>query len=135
MNKASEGQKLLKAVRESFPFLKSIPDDIYFQLGTKELQLPPKEILHLASELSEKLGHHVMTYNANIFDTSIHPKQHLCAILQGATLSKKQRALLVSYEKRTKEQGVTLVVYQKPVMLANIKETALYQYYLKNNLI
>ncbi len=135
IEKIMDKQKILQEYRGLFPFLQVIPDAIYFQLGIREFHLPSKEIFHLVSELAEKINHHVLTYNAYLFDTSITPEQHLCALLQGATLSKKKRDLLAEYERKTKKQGITLVVYQKPATLAEMKQTALYQYYEKNNLI
>lgn len=129
----SEQQKL-KNFRKVFPFLREIPDNIYFQLSTNELSVPSPELKVLISELEEKVGQYVMPYEANKFDHSIYPKRHLSGILKGALLSEQQQLWLKKYESKTKKYGVTLVIYQKPVELTKIKRSKIYTYYADRNL-
>lgn len=133
MKAVTEKQKL-RNFRTIFPFLQEIPDDIYFQLSTNELHFPSPELRVLISELEEKIGHYVMPYEANKFDRSIYPKRHFCGILKGALLSEEQQILLRKYESKTKSYGVTVVIYQKPVELTNIKRSKIYMYYADRNL-
>jgi hypothetical protein len=128
-------QHSLQSFREVFKFLYQIPDSIYFQLSSRELYLPSPKLYSFISSLSDKLDHHVITYNSAIFDLSISPEKHLCARLKGAELSKKQKDILSKYESETKKYGVSLVVYKKPIELIELHTSALYNFYQKNQLV
>lgn len=124
--------EFLYALREVIPFLKKIPDEIYFGLHTAEFYLPDVEISSLREELEQKLGHYVMTYNARVFNLDIPMEKHLCAHIKGAGLTEEQSTILDIYENKVKKQGVRLVVYQNPLEIIQPEQSELFIFYNKS---
>lgn len=101
-----------KQFRERIPFLKLIPDEIYFLLDTSEWLLPTNCIEAQRRELEESTGHYVMTYKPDVFRKDVPLNQHLCANFAGAKLSGNNMKVLHQAEKNA---GVSFIVYQKPL--------------------
>jgi len=115
----------LKKLREEVTFLRQIPDSIYFNLDSRELFFPQKNIAKLRKELGQKLGHYVMTYKRNVFKKDLLTNKHLCAHLKGARLNKKQKIILEKYEQIVKKNNISFVVYQKPLVFTKPSKSAL----------
>ena len=127
--------KFLSDLRENVAFLKEIPDDIYFKLDPSELYLPDDDIAKLRSELETRLGHYIMTYNADVFNLTIPIERHLCANLKEVVLTGEQLKILQDYERRVKEKGVTFVAYQKPLKLISPEQSQLFAFYKERGLV
>lgn len=110
-------KKYLDALSHQIPFLKQIPEAILYNLDTSELYLPSAGINALREQLESQLGHYVMTYKADVFNRDVPPKRHLCVNLQGAQLSPAQLAVLSAFEAKVRAEGVSFVVYQRPLTL------------------
>lgn len=123
-----ENQRLLE-LREAIPFLKEIPDEVYFRLATSEFYLPTGETARVRSDLEQQLGHYIMTYNADVLDLSVPVERHLCANVKGAELTVDQLELLNEYESRVRSRGISLVVYQRPLELIQPEDSELAQLY------
>jgi len=124
--------EFLSELREAIPFLKQIPDEIYFRLDVGELHLPVGEIAQIRIKLEKILGYNIMTYDATIFNFDIPIEQQLCANVRGAKLTDEQLATLQDYEKKVKDKGVSFVAYQNPLELISPQESELFfQYYEK----
>jgi hypothetical protein len=103
-------------LRMNVPFLQHIPDAIYYQLDETAFVLPTHAITKDRIELEHRLGHYVMTYNRNVFDLSTSLESHLCSWIRPADLNKQQLHVLDDYERGYIDQGVSLVVYHKPLV-------------------
>lgn len=121
--------------RKMVPLFKSLPLDIFDNLDLSGFFLPLGEIGKLRQELEEKLGQYVVSYRADVFNLDVLAQEHLCAIVKGAELNKKQLEILKKYENMAKSFKVTFVVYQKPLKLMKIENSALYKEYLKRGLL
>ena len=119
IDSVSKQENKLRALRKSIPFLRLIPDYIYFNLDSDEFYIPTGHVSNLRSELEEKLNHYVMAYKRDVFLKNVEGRRHLCANLMGARLSVGQRCLLEKYEEKVVNFGVSFVVYQKPLMFTN----------------
>lgn len=106
-------EKFLLRLREKIPFLRQIPDDFYFSLDTAQFVLPDAELAKARTELEDKLGYYVMTYNAK----KAGGKKHLCSILKTAELNDMQLLVLRKAESEWKQKGVSFCVYRKPLGL------------------
>lgn len=126
---------LKHALRQSIQLFKDLPDDIYFSLDLSHFVLPDKAVAKLQSELEKKLKSYVVTYNASVFRLDIPLETHLCALVKGADLNKNQLDLLGRYEKMLIEKGITLVVFQKPLTLIPVEQSAVYKKYKDMKLI
>lgn len=121
--------------RELIPLFRDIPDKIYFGLDLSGFFLPVGEIARLRSDLEKALTHYVVSYKADIFNLDVDARKHLCAVVGGANLNSEQLKLLGEYEKLAKPYGATFVVYQKPLKLIRIENSALYKEYLRMGLL
>lgn len=127
---------VIRAVfKDNITLFQDLPEDLYNQLDLSGFFLPKDDIAKLRTSLEDKLGHYVVTYYSHIFNLEVPPETHLCGLVKGALLDKKQLALLHQYEKMTKQYGVTLVVYQKPLALIPLQNSVLYQEYLRKGLL
>lgn len=126
---------ILNRFREVYPFLDEIPDEIYFQLSTKELHLPSCDTVSYVTQVALLLNHHVMTYQRDVFDLSVPPGRHLCARIERALLTPSQYLQLRHFEEKSLEKKISLVVYKKPMMLVTVEQTSLYRYYKQRNLV
>ncbi len=127
--KPADTVQYLYQLREAIPFLRGIPDKIYFGLDTFEFYLPVGEIAQTRHSLEETIGSFVMTYNRDVFNLEIPAARHLCANLKGAELTTEQFALLRQYEGMYVENRVSFVVYQKPLVLTPPQNSALELFY------
>src|SRR5438067_2423664 len=109
----------LDRFRSAIPFLQNVPDEVYYSLDTSEFHLPGGEISSAREELEAALGFYVMTYNRLVFNLHKPLEAHLCVHVQGAELDKEQLGLLEQYEGQTSVRNVSLVVYQRPLILIN----------------
>jgi hypothetical protein len=107
----------LKKIRDKIPFLKQVPDDLYFKLDSRGLYLPGPAIKRVRERLEEKTGHFVMTYERAIFDLDLPIETHLCALLEGAALNSQQLDNLKDAESLTIPLGVSLVIYRNPLKI------------------
>lgn len=126
--------EFLSELRKAVPFLKQIPDDVYFRLDTSELSLPVGKVAIIRNELEDRLGHYVMTYNANVFNLDVPVERHLCANVKEAKLTDEQLMMLCNYENQIRDRGVTLVAYQKPFELIPPEESELAKLYKEKQL-
>jgi len=126
---------LLLTLRKQIPFLKQIKDEDFFILDTTEFFIPYGDISEARLKLESILGHFVMTYKSHIFIDTIPLNNHLCSNIKSARLTKRQRNILDSYEKKFNKYGVSFVAYQKPVTLIDPKESPLYDYYKVKGLL
>ncbi|MBI2593650.1 hypothetical protein HYW44_03335 [Candidatus Daviesbacteria bacterium] len=124
----------LNLLRQSVPFLMQVPDAIYFQLNPAEFVIPRGEIAQARTELEKVLAQYVMTYRRDTFNLAVPIHRHLCANVLGAPLSSIQLASLQEYEKITKPKGVSLVVYQRPIVLINPQQSWLSGFYQQRGL-
>lgn len=125
MNKRNRSRRF----RELIPFLKQIPDDIYFTLDISDFVLPMKSINRLREELEMKLGHYVMTYKLKGWHLNNSVEMHLCAHVKPAELTKAQVCLLKKYERRVKSKNISFSVYQKPLKPINVRKSRIFQLY------
>lgn len=121
--------EFLFELREAIPFLKQIPDDIYFRLDASEFHLPVGQAACVRNELETRLGHYIMTYNAEVFNLEFPIKRHLCANVKGAKLTDEQLMMLCDYERKVRDKGVSLVAYQKPLKLISPEDSELAKLY------
>lgn len=128
-------KNMLQQLRHLIPFLRQIPDDIYFQLDTSEFHIPNIHEIIEREELEKKIGHNIMTYNRKVFNLQIPLQKHLCANLAPAELSDKQWALLQEYEKMFASRNVSFVAYKNPLTIINPKESAIYSLYKSKELL
>ena len=122
-------ERFLTSLRIVIPFLAQVPDPIYYQLDSSQFVLPKGNIARLRVMLEDEIGHFVMTYRADTFNLTIPLERHLCAVLAGAELTAEQITLLQHYEARTKPNGISLVVYKRPLELINSRESWLFENY------
>lgn len=130
-----EKRKLLKQYRKAIPFLREIPDSIYFAIDPIGYCLPKGQIKRAREELEEKLEHYVMSYDRSVFKLDIPIVSHLCALLRGAELTQTQSKILKTYEDDFKDLGVSFVVYQKPLVLLDPNESVLAEFYRQKGLV
>lgn len=128
-------KKQLQLFRSKIIFLQSIPDELYFSLSSNEWYLPNEQIHILRLCLEKKLNHYVMTYKREVFDLSLKPEQHLCGILKGADLDKRQLVILTKFEEIVRAFGVSFVVYKKPLEILDVTKSELYTYYQQKSLV
>lgn len=121
--------EFLLELREAIPFLKQIPDNIYFRLDTSEFHLPVGKTARARNELETRLGHYVMTYNAEVFNLEVPIERHLCANVKGAKLTDEQLMMLSDYERKVRDKHVSLVAYQKPLELIFADDSKLVKLY------
>jgi len=113
----SMDKNILDEFRHRIPFLKQIPDEIYYGLDTREFHLPSGKIARIREQLEQELGHYVMTYKSTTFFPNTDPNKHLCVNLKKAALDRKQTEILNKYEKITSQYGVSLAIYKNPIEL------------------
>lgn len=121
--------------RKIIPLFQALPDEIYFNLDLSGFFMPSGEVEKLRERLEDELNHYVVSYKADVFNLNSKAQEHLCALVKGAILNKKELQVLKKYEKKAKNFKVTFVVYQKPLELMEIKNSALYKEYLKRGLL
>ncbi|MBI2578872.1 MAG: hypothetical protein HYW26_04120 [Candidatus Aenigmarchaeota archaeon] len=109
--------KLALEFRKRIPFLRLIPDKVYFDLNFDEFFLPDDEINELRKSLESMLNHYVMTYKTNGFDDKMPKEKHLCFNLEIAELNVRQMKILSDFESIAKRKGVSFCVYRKPLKL------------------
>ena len=125
----------MQALRSAIPFLKQIPDSVFFSLDPSEFYLPIGEVANSRAILEETLQHHIMTYRRDVFTLSIPVNRHLCANIKGAHLTEAQLLLLQQEEKRLKDNRVSFVAYQNPLELIDPYESDLALYYREYGLL
>ncbi|MBP9700147.1 hypothetical protein KBD71_02600 [Candidatus Woesebacteria bacterium] len=128
-----ENREVLLQARKKIPFLNEIPDDIYFGLDHRELIVPEGIIASARVQLEDMLGQNVMTYNRKIFLKDVPIERHLCAHLEGAELSDEQKAVLKQYEDRYEKDGISFVVYKKPLTIIPVQNSYIYKFLTRNN--
>lgn len=128
-NMTNKAKQLLVAYREAIPFLREIPDEMYFAIDPIGYCLPTGNVAKARGALEEQLGQYVMSYDKHVFKLDIPLQAHMCALLKGAVLNLEQQAILASYERRFSDQGITFVVYQKPLVLLDPQKSALAAWY------
>jgi|SRR3989344_2364568 len=121
--------------KQLIPLFTDLGESIYQNLDLSGFFLPLDEVGKLRQELENRLGHYVVSYKSDIFNLKVKAEEHLCAIVKGAKLNTKQLEVLKKYESMAALLGVTFVVYQKPLKLREIKDSALYKEYLKRGLL
>lgn len=121
----------LKLLRDRIPFLRSVPDNFYFQLDPSGFYLPEPAINRVRRRLEKQTGHFVMTYERGVFDLDKPIETHLCALLEGADLSPHQLDLLNKAEEITVPLGISLVVYRNPLSIINPQQSRLASLYEK----
>ena len=111
--------KELKKFRKVLPFLREIPNDVYFQLDPGSFYFPEGEIARMRVKLEEKIGHYVMTYNRDKFDLDSSLESHLCAHLDMPDLHENPSLLelLNNYESKVIPLSISFVIYRNPVTL------------------
>jgi hypothetical protein len=117
--------------KETIPFLRQIPDQLYYSLDFSEFHLPTGLIAVLRELLETELGQYVMTYNAYVFNRNVPIQRHLCANVKGAELTETQLARLTTAETLTIPNGVRLVIYQNPLTFIKPEESTIYEYKMK----
>lgn len=117
MSQCQENTALLKKLRKKIPFLKQIPDNIFYNLDTSEFCLPSRAINNIRQNLELLTGHYVMTYKADTFNRDTPTERHLCANVLGARLNQEQLQILENLEVRVRKQNVSFIVYQRPLVL------------------
>lgn len=130
-----EEKQLLNEYRKTIPFLRYIPDSLYFAIDPIGYVVPKGIVARARKELEEKLGHYVMSYDRSIFKLDIPLQAHLCALLKGAVLTENQKQILKTYEDDFRDLGVSFVVYQKPLMLLDPKQSILARLYKERGLL
>lgn len=120
------GRYSFKDYQEKITFLQAIPASIASKLSVNEFYFPNERINAARKALETVFDHHVMTYNAKIFNKKTSLETHLCANYRGARLTQKQIALLNNYEKKFQSNHVRFVVYQKPLQKISLKESPFY---------
>ena len=123
----------LRLLRRKIIFLNLVPNSLYFSLSSAEFYIPTAKIFSIRVELENILGHYVMTYKRDVFLHSEPIETHLCAHLQGANLSRKQKILLYEYENRYRKENISFVVYQKPLKIIHISESNIFNLYKRLN--
>lgn len=121
--------------KATIPMFHHLPDEVYNSLDLSHFYFPNEMVSRMRNDLEKMLGHYVVTYNTNVFRLDIPIETHLCAIAQGANLTQPQLELLKKFETILKPIGVTLVVFQKPLTLIPVEQSALYKKYKKLNLL
>ena len=124
-----KNKQILEKFRQRIPFLKQIPDEIFFKLDHSSFHLPEKNVNELRMELEEILDHHVMAYKSNVLKLSDSMEKHLCAHLKPAKLSEKQLKTMRNYERMVKPRGVSFCVYQKPLTLIDPYESDIFKFH------
>ncbi len=130
----NEQRNILNQYRHKIPFLYQIPDVLYFVIDPIGYRLPKGAVAIARRELEGKLNKYVMSYDRTIFKLDIPLEAHLCALLKGARLTKQQQAILAWYEARFQDQGISFVVYEKPLTILDPKESALAKLYKEKGL-
>lgn len=108
---------LLARMRDTIPFLRDIPDDIYRELDPDEWLLPTGDIERARTELELGLKANVMTYKKDTFRKDLPAHGHLCMNLEGAALNPFQKEVLRFYEERFADRNVSFVAYAKPLRI------------------
>lgn len=108
--------RILDELRLRIPFLRKIPDRIFYQLDETAFVVPKDKLADDRAKLEKIMKHYVMTYDRNIFDLSTPIESHLCAWIQKAALDEQQLKILHTFEERYIKHGVSFVVYQKPLI-------------------
>lgn len=72
------------------PFLRLIPDSVYFTRIETEFVVPNAMIQIVRTTLEQALDSYVMTYSLNGFDEERQTKHHLCQLVKQAQLSLRQ---------------------------------------------
>jgi len=106
----------LKKLKTQIPFLKKIPNEIYYELNTDNFVIPNDFTKKLIRILEKKLNGYVMVYSFKK-DLKKDAKKELCEYYSQAKLGKKEIILLKTYEKILKKYDVSLCVYEKPLKL------------------
>lgn len=122
----------LVTLRKLIPFLNKIPDEIYWNLDTSEFLVPNTLENKYRMELEGVLSEYVMTYKKDVFNTSIPLNKHLCSNIKGATLDKHNLKILNDYENNVRTNinpNISFVVYKKPLVLINPKDSPLASFY------
>ena len=127
--------EILQRYRVAIPFLNQIPDSIYFNLDPYGFYFPQGEIAEAREDLERNLNHYVMTYDRGMFNLTSPLEEHLCAVLEGASLDETALQTLLSFEQRFKAQRVSFVAYKKPLETIDPYKSWLYPVYLKKGLI
>lgn len=122
-------REFLTQLRISIPFLQEIPDDLYFGLDIAELYVPNGKVAEVRLKLEGALNSFVMTYKKNVFNLSIPIEKHLCANIKSASLSPDQKELLDMRENELVDLQVNFIVYEKPLVFINPKDSPIAHYY------
>lgn len=135
-NRDSE-RRTLQQFRGAIPFLRKVPDGVYFNLNPWSFHYPEGEIARLRVELEGLVDNHVMTYQRDKFDLVSPLEEHLCAVLDMPDLNSNPESLAIlnQYEARVIPDNVSFVVYQKPVKVINPYASWLAPIYRKRGLI
>lgn len=105
--------KILDEFRNRIPWLKTISDEIYYNLDPSDWKLTEINI----NELEQEFEGHVMTYKLTGMNLNLKPEKHLCAHLFSKKLNKLQLEKLKQYELNFKRKNVSLAVYEKPIKI------------------
>ncbi len=116
-------------LKQKIPLFTNIDRGLYSILDLSGFIIPEGIIELYRSELEAKLGHYVVSYDAEICNLEVPLEAHLCARVKDADLNPEQKKVLKSYENLSKPLGVTFVVYQNPIEYIDPYKSAIYSLY------
>lgn len=122
-------RQILTEARIRIPFLRDIPDQMYWRLDPRDWVLPDKSIDKLRLELEEITGQNVMTYTYESSHWNRSVSEHLCGIIAPAALSEYQTAELMRIEGLIVPRNVSLSVYKKPIEIILPEKSWLGQFF------
>jgi len=111
--------------RQIIPFLRDIPDAIFYELHPGEWYLPSGDVESARQRLEAELDAYVMTYTRGVFLKELPACRHLCMCLEGASLDGWQKAILHAFERRFTDRGVSFVAYRKPLRILDVASSAI----------
>ena len=114
-------RRALASFRKRFPFLKSLPDDLYLSLDPSDWYESFGAIEQARQELEELLPCYVMTYRKQA-QKYIPLEKHLHSRIAGANLSDEQWGVLIANTRRFLSMGIRFVPYAKPLMIIPLSE-------------
>lgn len=128
---------LLARMRIAIPFLRQIPDDIYFTLDTSEFFFPTLVVAKVRAELEEALHKNITTYKSDVFNLLVPVERHLCSNIKPARLTKEQFTFLYEKEQLLRELGinVSFSAYEQPIELIDPRSSTLNTYYKARGLV
>lgn len=98
-------------IKESIPFLKLIPKDVFLTLNFDEFYIPNHELNLIRTALEKEFDCYIMCYQLTA--TSNLSLRNLCHLICPATLNKDQIVKLMIQE--SKFNDIVFVAYEKPL--------------------